>query len=185
MKESFREREKERLDGQHEISDMLYYTTKEHRTYLASTVIGNSCFTMSRLEWPAINTYQLYILNNRLKSSMNYIYVMIASWRHRLGNQFINHTTFLVSVILISPLLVLNTLLGIQWQHMGHFIHVLQVIQMCFFVCVLVYVCAIHIICNAKAPVFMCVWCIFIMNIFSVVYFHKPTVWDVQGVHLE
>ena len=167
MKESFREREKERLDGQHEISDMLYYTTKEHRTYLASTVIGNSCFTMSRLEWPAISTYQLYILNNRLKSSMNYIYVRI----HRLGNQFINHTTFLVSVILISPLLVLNTLLGIQWQHMGHFIHVLQVIQMCFFVCL--YVCAIHIICNAKALVFMCVcdvsssWIYFLLSIFT------------------
>ena len=77
MKESFREREKERLDGQHEISDMLYYMTKEHRTYLASTVIGNSCFTMSRLECPAISTYQLYILNHRLKSSMNYIYVRI------------------------------------------------------------------------------------------------------------
>ena len=54
---------------------MLYYMTKEHRTYLASTVIGNSCFTMSRLEWPAISTYQLHILNMRLKSNMNYIYV--------------------------------------------------------------------------------------------------------------
>ena len=94
MKESFREREKERLDGQHEISDMLYYMTKEHRTYLASTVIGNSCFTMSRLEWPAINTYQLHISNMRLKISMNFIYVGIL--RHSLGNPFINDITFIV-----------------------------------------------------------------------------------------
>ena len=149
MKESFREREKERLDGQHEISDMLYYMAKEHRTYLASTVIGNSCFTMSRLEWPAINTYQLYILNNRLKSSMNYIYVRIASELTSSSGQPI-HKSYNIPCISHTYKSIVSSEHAARDPMTAHGpFYTCASSNSNVLLCVFVCVCEIHIICNA------------------------------------